>query len=168
MTDSFDTHDTPEASPESTFDAVSPESAPEAAQEALPLQAAVTPDAESEPPTIPALAETPPAPQYPPAPEQYQPPQPPMGYPGQPSGPYPGPYAGPYSGPYPAPYPGQPPYPYPAPTTQPRYDYQYPGAHPYGQFPTLARSRHHAASRRNGCNRSRSRSLFGFLSSPSW
>ncbi len=116
MTDSFDTHDTPEASPEPAFDAVPPESAPEAALPARP-EAAVTPDAETEPPTIPALAETPPAPQYPPAPEQYLGPQrqPPAAYPGQPSGPY----AGPYSGPYPAPYPGQPPYPYPAPTTQP-------------------------------------------------
>ena len=102
-----------------------------------PPEAAVTPDAESEPPTIPALAETPPAPQYPPAPEQYQAPQgqPPTAYPGQPSGPY----AGPYSGPYPAPYPGQPPYPYPAPTTQPRYDYQYgPHSQPlYGQLTVL-------------------------------
>jgi tetratricopeptide (TPR) repeat protein len=130
MTDSFDTHDTPEASPEPAFDAVSPESASEAAQEA-PLEASVSPNADTEPPTIPALAETPPAPQYPPAPGQYLGPQgqPPTVYPGQPTGPY----AGPYSGPYPAPYPGQPPYPYPAPTTQPRYDYQYPGAQPYGQ-----------------------------------
>ena len=136
MTDSFDTHDTPEASPQPAFDAVPPESAPEASQE-TPPEASVTPDAETEPPTIPALSETPPAPQYPPAPEQYlgSQGQPPAAYPGQPSGPY----AGPYSGPYPAPYPGQPPYPYPAPTTQPRYDYQYgPHSQPlYGQLTAL-------------------------------
>jgi tetratricopeptide (TPR) repeat protein len=137
MTDSFETHDTPEASPEPAFDAAPPESPPEVAQEVLTPEASVAPDAESEPPTIPALAETPPAPQYPPAPEQYQGPQGqlPPAYPGQPSGPY----AGPYSGPYPAPYPGQPPYPYPAPTTQPRYDYQYgPHSQPlYGQLTVL-------------------------------
>jgi tetratricopeptide (TPR) repeat protein len=130
MTDSFDTHDTPEATPESAFDAAPPESALESAQVAPPPESSASLNTESEPPTIPALSETTPAPQYPPMPKQYQTPQgqPPV-YPGQPSGPY----TGPYSGPNPAPYPSQPPYPYPAPTTQPRYDYQYPGAQPYGQ-----------------------------------
>jgi tetratricopeptide (TPR) repeat protein len=70
-----------------------------------PSEPSAAPDADSEAPTIPAL------PQYPPSPEQYAAPQ------GQP----------------PAGYPGQPPYPYPAPGEQPRYDYQYSGAQPYGQ-----------------------------------
>jgi hypothetical protein len=69
------------------------------------------------------MAPIPPAPQYPPPPERYgaSPGQPPSGYLGQPSSPYP------------TPYPGQPPNPYRAPGTQPRYDYQYSGAQPYGQ-----------------------------------
>ena len=132
MTDSFDAPNTdapniPEASPEPASGAAYPETPAETTQAASSPDAPVIPDAESEAPTIPALPEASSASQYPPAPEQYLPPQgqASTGYPGQPSGPSAGPYSGPYSGPYPAPYPGQPQYPYAAPTTQPRYDYQY-------------------------------------------